>query len=202
MTKIKVCGLSREEDIDIVNRQRPDYVGFILNYPKSRRNISPETAMALRSRLSPGIRAVGVFVNQGPETVAELAEMIGLDVIQLHGRENEAYIAALREKTGRPVWKAFRVRSREDLEAAWECSADEVLLDNGYGTGECFDWSLVRSPGRPFILAGGLDEDNVGHAIRKMRPRTVDVSSGVEKGGFKDEKKIAAFIAAVRKEAI
>ena len=198
MTQIKICGLTREADIDYVNEARPDYIGFILNFPKSRRNLSPEQAAALKSRLSPEIRAVGVFVDRPAEEIIRAAETVGLDVIQLHGHEDDAYIAALRERTNLPVWKAFRVRSAADLSAAERSSADEILLDNGYGTGEAFDWSLAGGFNRPFLLAGGLTSENIPQAIRTLHPKLVYISSGVETDGRKDRNKILAAVRAAR----
>jgi phosphoribosylanthranilate isomerase len=199
MTQIKICGLTREADIDYVNEARPDYIGFILNFPKSRRNLSPEQAAALKSRLSPEIRAVGVFVDRPAEEIIRAAETVGLDVIQLHGHEDDAYIAALRERTNLPVWKAFRVRSAADLSAAERSSADEILLDNGYGTGEAFDWSLAGGFNRPFLLAGGLTPERIPQAIRAFHPKLVDISSGVETDGVKDRDKILAAVRAARR---
>jgi phosphoribosylanthranilate isomerase len=199
MTQIKICGLTREADIDYVNEARPDYIGFILNFPKSRRNLSPEQAAALKSRLSPEIRAVGVFVDRPAEEIIRAAETVGLDVIQLHGHEDDAYIAALRERTNLPVWKAFRVRSAADLSAAERSSADEILLDNGYGTGEAFDWSLAGGFNRPFLLAGGLTPERIPQAIRALHPKLVDISSGVETDGVKDRDKILAAVRAARR---
>lgn len=198
MTKIKICGLYRDADVDYVNEATPDFAGFILDFPKSHRNLTPEEAAALRRRLAPGIRAVGVFVDRPVEAVAAAAETVGLDVIQLHGHEDGAYIAALREKTSCAVWKAFKVRSAADLAAAETCGADEVLLDNGYGTGAAFDWSLAAGFHRPFLLAGGLTPENIPEAIRTMRPLLVDISSGVETDKKKDRDKILAAVRAAR----
>ena len=198
MTKIKICGLFRDCDIDYVNEAGPDYAGFILLFPKSHRNLCPERAAELRRRLSPGIRAVGVFVDQAVETVANAAEEIGLDVIQLHGNEDDDYIRELREKTGLEIWKAFRVRSVEDLAAAEKSTADEILLDNGYGTGAAFDWALAADFSRPFLLAGGLTPANIQEAVRSMRPKLVDISSGVETEKKKDREIIAAAVRAAR----
>ncbi len=202
MTWIKICGLSRREDIVFVNRTRPDFIGFILGFPKSRRNISPETASALRRELREDIGAVGVFVDRPVEEIVSVSERIGLDTVQLHGSEDAAYILALKERIRLPVWKAFRVQCAEDLREAEVCPADQILLDAGYGGGKAFDWSAAEDLRRPFILAGGLNADNAAGALRTLRPLGVDVSSGVETDGVKDEKKIAAFIAAVRKESV
>ena len=198
MTQIKICGLNRPEDIDFVNEAQPDYAGFILNFPKSHRNLTPDQAAALRDRLAPTIRAVGVFVDQPVETVLAAAETAGLDVIQLHGREDDAYIAALRVQTGCELWKAFKIRTAEDLDAAAQSAADAVLLDNGYGTGAAFDWSLAAGFHRPFLLAGGLTPENIPEAIRTMHPLLVDISSGVETDKIKDRDKILAAVRAAR----
>ena len=200
MTKIKICGLSRACDIGYVNEAGPDYIGFILLFPKSRRNVTPERAAILRAGLTPGIRAVGVFVDQPAEIVAAAAEKIGLDVIQLHGREDDGYIAALRARTPLPIWKAFRVRGPEDLAAAEQCAADEILLDNGWGTGEVFDWNLAGGLGRSFLLAGGLTPENIPQAVETLHPKLVDISSGVETDGVKDREKIIAAVHAARRE--
>ena len=198
MTEIKICGLTREADIDYVNEAKPDYIGFILNFPKSRRNLTPEQAAALRSRLSPDIMAVGVFVDRPVEEVVRATETVGLDAIQLHGHEDNAYIAALRERTALPIWKAFKIRTANDLAAAKKSPADEILLDNGYGTGEAFDWSLADGIKRPFLLAGGLTPENLPDALRSLRPKLVDISSGVETDGRKDRNKILAAVRAAR----
>ena len=198
MTQIKICGLFRDVDIDYVNEAGPDYIGFILRFPKSHRNIAPARAAELRRRLSPGIRAVGVFVDQPAEVILDTAAQVGLDVLQLHGREDNAFLAALREKTALPLWKAFRVRCDADLAAAAASAADEVLLDNGCGTGEVFDWSLAGGFPRPFLLAGGLTPESIPQALRALGPKLVDVSSGVETDGRKDRQKILAAVRAVR----
>ncbi len=198
MTGIKICGLFRDCDVDYVNEAGPDFAGFILLFPKSHRNLSPEQAAKLRARLAPEIRAVGVFVDQPTETVVRAAETIGLDVIQLHGSEDDETISALREKTGLEIWKAFRIRSAADLAMAEKCTADEILLDNGYGTGAAFDWSLAADFTRPFLLAGGLTPENIPEAVRTMRPKLVDISSGVETEKRKDREKIIAAVRAAR----
>ncbi len=198
MTEIKICGLSREEDISFVNEAKPDYIGFILYFPKSRRNIDPERAAELKKLLLPDIKAVGVFVDQNPEIVMQAAKSIPLDIVQLHGHEDEGYIRAVREETGIPVWKAFRIESEKDLNAAQNSSADAVLLDSGYGTGKGFDWDLLKGFKRPFILAGGLTPENISGAVRALGPATVDLSSGVETGGCKDREKILSAVRAAR----
>lgn len=195
--KVKICGLSRPADIEAVNQYQPDYAGFIINFPKSHRNCTPEQVQALHAQLSDSIPAVGVTVNQPLETVSALLEQGVIDIAQLHGQEDESYIDELKRRTGKPVWKAFRIRSVDDLDAARASSADMILLDNGYGTGETFDWTLVRDIGRPFILAGGLCKDNIDDAA-KMQPDAMDISSGVETNRVKDPEKIRTLIERIR----
>lgn len=195
--KVKICGLRRLEDIETVNLYRPDYIGFIINFPKSHRNLSPEQVKVLKAHLSPDIPAVGVTVNQPLEYVAKLLEHDMIDVAQLHGQEDDNYIRTLQRRTGKPIWKAFRIRSKQDLEMAKNSPADVILLDNGYGTGQAFDWALVRDIGRPFVLAGGVNLENLRDAA-KMQPYMMDISSGAETNGFKDPEKIRTLIEIVR----
>ena len=199
MTKIKLCGLTRPEDITAANALEPDFVGFVFA-PKSRRYVTAEQVKSLRSQLSPAIRAVGVFVDEKPERVAALLEAGIIDLAQLHGREDEGYLARLRALTKKPIIQAFQVKTPTDLERAESSSADCILLDSGAGTGSTFDWSLLKHLRRPYLLAGGLGPDGVARAIQVLHPWGVDVSSGIETGGVKDFHKMAAFVAAVRKE--
>ncbi|MBQ9663572.1 MAG: phosphoribosylanthranilate isomerase [Oscillospiraceae bacterium] len=199
MTKIKLCGLSRVKDIETANALQPDYIGFVFA-AKSRRYIPPVEAAELKRLLLPGIRAVGVFVNEAPETVARLLNEGVIDIAQLHGTEDEITIRKLRGLTDRPLIQAFRIASEADLRRAEASSADEILLDAGAGTGTVFDWNLLLGAKRRYFLAGGLDPRMVRGAIRSLRPYGVDVSSGIETGGVKDPEKMAAFVAAVREE--
>ncbi len=201
MTRIKLCGLSRPCDIEAANALMSDYVGFVFA-PQSRRYVTPRLAAELKGMLSPDIAAVGVFVNEAPETIADLLEKGVIDAAQLHGEESEAYIRRLRQLTGRPLIRAFRIQTAQDAEMAESSSADHVLLDSGAGTGNTFDWQLIRGVGRPYFLAGGLTPDNVENAVRQLRPFAVDVSSGTETDGKKDAEKMAAFVAAVRRAQI
>lgn len=199
MTKIKLCGLTRPEDIDAANALEPDFVGFVFA-PKSRRYVTAEQARALGAQLSSAIQAVGVFVDEEPEEVAVLLETGVIQLAQLHGREDEGYLERLRALTGKPLIQAFRIKTPEDLGRAERSSADYILLDSGAGTGTAFDWTLLKNLRRPYLLAGGLGPDNVAQAVCTLRPWGVDVSSGIETGGVKDFHKMAAFVAAVRKE--
>ena len=198
MTKIKLCGLTRPEDIAAANALQPEYIGFVFA-PKSRRYVSREMAAALKAQLSPGIQAVGVFVNEAPEMVADLLNAGIIDIAQLHGQEDAAYIARLRGLTARPLWQVFRVTDAASLAKAEKSPADLVLLDSGAGgTGTTFDWTLLEKFDRPYFLAGGLGPENAADAVRQLHPYAVDVSSGIETAGKKDPAKMAAFVAAVR----
>ncbi len=188
--KIKTCGLKSEQDIANANRLHPDYIGFILAPQFPKRYVAPEQAAELKKKLDSAIQAVGVFVNQPADLIVSIAESGTIDMIQLHGEEDDDYIREIQTRTGRPVIKAFRIRTREDLAAAMQSTADYLLLDNGPGTGETFDWSLLESERekitRPFFLAGGIRPGNAAEAIRRVRPYALDASSGIEKDGRKD----------------
>lgn len=202
MTKIKLCGLTREEDIAAANGLAPDFIGFVFAR-KSRRYVDQETARRLKLLLSPKIRAVGVFVNETPEIVASYLNEGIIDIAQLHGQEDETYISRLRALTGRPLIQAFRIDHPEDISRALQSTADYILLDAGAGgTGKNFDWSLLKDTNipRPWFLAGGLNPENAADAIRQLRPWAIDVSSGIETGGKKDGTKMAAFVTAVHME--
>lgn len=199
MTKIKLCGLSRPCDIEIANELKPDYIGFVF-VSKSKRYVTYEKAMELKNRLSPEIQAVGVFVNEHPQNIAKLLQICTIDIVQLHGDEDDEYIKQLRMLTDKPIIKAFRIETEKDIKNAEQSTADYILLDSGAGTGTVFDWELVKSIKRPYFLAGGLNFDNVAEAVKTLLPFAVDVSSGIETDGVKDKSKMAAFVAAVRKE--
>ena len=199
MTRIKLCGLSRACDIEAANELKPEYIGFVF-VPKSRRYVPPETAAALKRLLFSEIRAVGVFVDENIQTVAALLNSSVIDIVQLHGKESEEYIQELRTLTDKPILKAFRIESEQDVLRANASCADGILLDSGAGTGTVFDWTWLARIDRPYFLAGGLDSKNVSKAIRAWNPYAVDVSSGIETDGIKDKNKMAAFVCAVRKE--
>ena len=199
-TKIKFCGLSRNCDIETANVLSPDYVGFVFA-KNSRRCVSFARAKELKALLAPGILTVGVFVNEDPRTVAAFLEAGVIDAAQLHGDEDTDYIRGLKSLTKAPLIKDFGLRSIHDLPAVERCPADLVLLDSpGGGTGRLFDWQLLENIQRPYFLAGGLSAENVGEAIARLRPFGVDVSSGIETGGYKDREKMTAFAAAAREE--
>ena len=198
MTKIKLCGLTRLCDIETANTLLPEFIGFVFA-EKSRRYIHPEAAGALRRALDPSVRTVGVFAREQPETVALLLREGIIDLAQLHGGEDDSYIAGLRMRTDKPLIQAFRVDTAADLERAYKSRAEYILLDHGAGgTGSSFNWKLLEGFDRPYFLAGGLGVDNVREAVTMLHPFAVDVSSGIETDGLKDREKMQAFVAAVR----
>lgn len=200
MTKIKICGLRRPRDIEAVNAARPDFAGFVVEVPGSRRSVDKRELRELAGRLEEGILSVGVFVNAPPELVAELLEEGTLDLAQLHGQEDEIYMAELRRLTEKPLIQAFSIQTGQDAEQALESRADYLLLDQGRGgTGQTFDWSLLPEINRPFFLAGGLGEENLEQAIRQVRPWAVDLSSSLETDGQKDPEKILRAVDLVRR---
>lgn len=201
--KLKICGLFRDCDIDYVNEAMPDYIGFV--FAKSRRQVSTEWAKARRPRLRSEITPVGVFVNESLAKVAKLLNDSTIEMAQLHGSETENYIQDLKALTNKPIIKAVRVLSPEDIEAAQHTAADFLLLDNGAGgTGESFDWSLVSKVQnlnqKPFFLAGGLNVGNMKPAITATSPYAIDLSSGVETDGRKDRDKILELVRRMRND--
>ena len=200
-TKIKICGLRRREDILAVNEAKPDYCGFIVEYPKSRRSIDRTTLRELVRGLREKIVPVGVFVNAQKELVAELLEEGTIQIAQLHGQESQEYIQELKVLTEKPLIQAFSIKSKEDVERARESVADYILLDQGSGgTGKVFDWSLVGEVGRPYFLAGGLDVENLREAIGLLHPWAVDLSSSLEIDGMKNAGRICQAVEIVRME--
>ena len=199
MTRVKMCGMRRMIDIEYTNEVMPDYIGFIFDSTR-RRYVSPEAARELRDRLDRRIVPVGVFVDGSPKTVAKISECGIIDMIQLHGCEEEKYIAELRELTDKPIIKAFIVSSEDDIHSAAKSSADYILLDSGCGSGRTFDRSLIGSIGRDYFLAGGLTPENVSEAVDELHPFAVDASSSLETDGCKDLKKMKAFMDSMRKD--
>ncbi len=194
--KVKICGLTRKKDIDLVNKLLPDYVGFV--FAESRRKVRLEEAKKMALDLNPAIKKVGVFADAPREFVSTAASECSLDILQFHGAEANGYWQGFAQ----PVWKALSVNNRNDLAHAGLFSGiDGLLLDSsGGGSGKAFDWNLARGLNVPYplILAGGLNPENVARAIGIVRPHAVDVSSGVETGGVKDFLKIKQFIENVR----
>lgn len=197
MTKVKICGLTRLEDIRAVNRYMPDYIGFVFA-ENSRRSVTPRRAAELKRNLSSDITAVGVFVNEAKEEIARLLDDRTIEIAQLHGQETEQELRWIKERTGKPVIKAVSVRSASDIDHWLDSCADYLLFDNGAGgTGHAFDWSLITECTKPFFLAGGIGLDNLTEALKKGA-YAVDLSGGAETNGQKDPDKIAEIIKMVR----
>lgn len=202
MTKVKICGLTRAEDIYAVNKWQPEYIGFV--FARSKRQVTKELAADLKALLDPQIRSVGVFTDAPADQIVNLAEHKIIDVVQLHGHENENYIKELKRNILCPIVKAVRVKEYAQVGQALESKADYLLFD-AYseaamgGMGEVFDWTLLKDIKRPYFLAGGLSPENVRKAIRICHPYGVDVSSGVETAGIKDTIKVREFIQAANK---
>ncbi len=188
------------EDVEIINKYKPDYIGFI--FAKSKRQVTPEQAAELIAPLNGDTKTVGVFVNAPIEEVRKIAGTLNLNAVQLHGDEDAEYISSLRG-IGCEIWKAIRIRDGGDIN---DISGTQKLLLDKFketeygGSGETFDWSSVGkiNTDKPIILAGGLTSENVLRGIEIFKPYAVDVSSAVETDGFKDEKKIREFINTVR----
>ena len=201
MSRIKICGLQRPEDIEAVNEARPDYCGFIVEFPRSRRSIDWQTLRELVQGLREEIVPVGVFVDAPKELVANLLEEGTIQMAQLHGQESQEYIRELKKMTEKPLIQAFSIKSKEDVERAQESRADYILLDQGSGgTGKAFDWALVGEIGRPYFLAGGLGVENLREAIGMLHPWAVDLSSSLEIDGSKDAGRIRQAVEIVRME--
>ena len=199
MAKLKICGLTCEADVAAVNEVKPDFAGFVIEVPGRRRSVTPEQVKVLVKGLNEETLPIGVFVDAPPELPISLLRDGTLWAAQLHGNEDEDYIEKIQNMTGKPVIKAFSIKTREDVEKAKKSSADYILLDHGKGgTGESFDWSLIRNMDRPYFLAGGLNAENVEQAILQTYPFAVDISSGVETDGVKDPKKITECIRRIR----
>jgi len=194
MTKCKLCGLSTMEAIQAANACKPQYIGFVFA-TKSKRYVSPKVAAALKAALSQEIQAVGVFVNEPIESVINLLQEGIIDVAQLHGSEEDAYVEALKAETKGTIIQAFRIHNEADIQSANDSKADLILVDSVVaGSGQVFDWELLQGIKRPYLLAGGLTLSNVAEAVEKLHPYGVDVSSGIETEGKKDPDKMRSFV--------
>ncbi|MDU1049816.1 MAG: bifunctional indole-3-glycerol-phosphate synthase TrpC/phosphoribosylanthranilate isomerase TrpF [Veillonella sp.] len=215
--KVKMCGISKVETIPAVVEAKPDYMGLV--FAPSKRQVTVDQAKILVEELHRGyakkygsdtehdkndtIKTVGVFVNETVDNLVTIANEANLDAVQLHGDEDETFIQSLKERTNVEVWKAVQIRSAADVEKWIDSSADVLLFDAYHkdergGTGEVFDWSSLDAFERPFMLAGGIDSTNVARAIRTVRPYGIDISSGIETNGVKDDEKITAFTKIVK----
>ena len=219
--KVKMCGISKVETIPAVVEAKPDYMGLV--FAPSKRQVTVDQAKILVEELHRGyakkygsdtehdkndtIKTVGVFVNETVDNLVTIANEANLDAVQLHGDEDETFIQSLKERTNVEVWKAVQIRSAADVEEWIDSSADMLLFDAYHkhergGTGEVFDWSSLDAFERPFMLAGGIDSTNVARAIRTVRPYGIDISSGIETNGLKDDEKMKAFTNIVRTIAL
>ena len=215
--KVKMCGISKVETIPAVVEAKPDYMGLV--FAPSKRQVTVDQAKTLVEELhkecalkygsdtehdkNDTIKTVGVFVNETVDNLVTIANEANLDAVQLHGDEDETFIQSLKERTDVEVWKAVQIRSAADVEEWIDSSADMLLFDAYHkdergGTGEVFDWSSLDAFERPFMLAGGIDSTNVARAIRTVRPYGIDISSGIETNGVKDDEKITAFTKIVK----
>lgn len=192
MTKVKMCGLRRSEDIMYANSILPNFIGYVFA-PKSKRFITAEQAVGFTKLLDSRIIPVGVFVNEPVENVIGIFNSGAIKIAQLHGNESEDYIAKLHGENI-PIIKAFIVKTKDDVEAAESSPADHILLDAGMGDGRQFSYELLNDIRRPYFLAGGLDTQNISAAVSMLKPYAVDVSSGIETDGFKDFNKMKKFI--------
>jgi phosphoribosylanthranilate isomerase len=204
MTAIKVCGIKTKADFAHLQDLGADYVGFV--FAKSKRQVTAEQVADITAGVERNSLLVGVFVDEAPEEILRIARVAGLDVLQLHGAETPAQCKALRDASGLAVWKAWGVchDERDESLAAYRDVVDAVLLDNERGgTGQRFSWGAIETlkqylPEQPLFVAGGLDVENVGDLVTNYHPHGVDVSSGVESDGAKDQAKITAFLTRVR----
>ena len=207
--KIKICGIRRTEDVDIVNEYRPDYIGFV--FASTWRQIDIKTACNLRARLHPEIKSVGVFVNQPVELLTKACISGAADYLQLHGQENASYekelVKALVQKgiknPEEHLIRACRIRNESDFDRIPDTLAPLLLLDafspkDIGGTGEAFDWNMIRNVNKPFFLAGGITAENTADAIRLAQPFGIDASSSLETDKAKDRNKIKVFIERIR----
>ncbi|WP_294577647.1 phosphoribosylanthranilate isomerase [uncultured Thomasclavelia sp.] len=193
--KIKICGLFRNQDIDYVNAYQPDYIGFV--FAKSKRQVTYQLAKQLKQQLDPNILAVGVFVDSNLDIIEKLADDKIIDLVQLHGNEDVAYIRQLKKRIQLPIIKAIKMSNNIDLKKL-NYPVDYYLLDNVVsGSGQTFNWSLIKEIDKPFFLAGGLNLNNLDQAL-KIKAYGLDLSSGVETDGCKDRNKIEQVVRRVK----
>lgn len=199
MVKVKICGLRRPEDIEAANAAKPDYVGFIF-VPETKRYVKPDLAASFRRELATDIQTVGVFVNAPIEEIVAICQAGTIDLVQLHGEEDQAYIAHLKGQVDQHIIKSVAVGDELVVDPN---QADYLLFDSlspsRGGSGKVFDWQMVSAyQEKPFFLAGGLGVENIEEALKVVRPYAVDASSSLETDGVKDPVKMQEFVAKIR----
>lgn len=205
--KIKICGIKRSEDVGFANLFMPDYIGFILS-KGYKRTVKIDDVKFLAAKVDLKIKKVGVFVDMPAKNVASVADYTGIDIIQLHGEnEDNDYINELRKYTDKEIWNVFKVKNEEEVLKAEKSIADMILLDTysekiAGGTGKKVDTDIILKSGlsRNFVLAGGIDNDNISDILSEIKPFCIDVSSGTETDGVKDPQKMADIIRKIRSE--
>ena len=199
MAKIKICGLKRLDDIEIVNKYKPDYIGFV--FADSKRKVTSDLACKMKKNLDSSIKSVGVFVDEDIDVIIKLYDEGIIDIAQLHGLENEEYIKKLKQKSNYKleIINAIEMSDEKDLMEYDNSISDYLLLDSGKGSGRTFDWNLIRNDlNKDFFLAGGINISNISKAIGEFKPYAIDLSSGVETDGFKEEFKIKEIMEVIR----
>lgn len=199
MVKVKICGLRRPEDIEAANAVKPDYVGFIF-VPETKRYVKPDLAASFRRDLAADIQTVGVFVNAPIEEIVAICQAGTIDLVQLHGEEDQAYIEHLKGQVNQDIIKSVAVGDELVVDPN---QADYLLFDSlspsRGGSGKIFDWQMVSAyKEKPFFLAGGLGVENIEEALKVVRPYAVDASSSLETDGVKDPVKMQEFVAKIR----
>lgn len=199
MVRIKICGLKRLEDIAIVNKYKPNYVGFV--FADSKRKVSHDLALEMKTNLSSDIISVGVFVDAEIDEIVKLFDEGVIEIAQLHGLESEDYIRNLKENTNHKlkIINAIEMSDKKNLLDYDNSISDYLLLDSGKGSGKTFDWNLIRTDlEKKFFLAGGINSSNISKAIDEFNPYAIDLSSSVETDGFKDELKIKEIMEVIK----
>lgn len=192
--KIKICGIKRKQDIEYVNLYKPDYIGFV--FAKSPRQVNFKQAKELKKILAKDISVVGVFVNEKTDFIVSLVNEGIIDMIQLHGHEDQQYINTLKQRINKPIIKAIKVMNESSLNISYD--VDYYLLDGAAaGSGQCFDWKMIKPFDKPVFLAGGICLDNIDQALQ-IDVYALDISSGVETNGMKDCQKIDEIVRRTR----
>ncbi len=183
ISKLKICGIRRIEDILMVNEIKPEFIGFV--FAKSKRQIDLNTAIELKRELNSEIKCVGVFVNEDIDQIVKIVDSKAIDIIQLHGDERLDYIKLLKEKVSAKIIKVIKINSDLNDNTSFS-QVDYLLYDSGNGSGKPFDWNININRKKPTFIAGGININNIEEAYKIFNPFAFDVSSGVEVGGYKN----------------